>query len=366
MKFNNLFEKLILEATNDKAFNKKIKYNELVKRFDIVSAEINKLNQQNELLKAEILQKHPELAKKIDKLFAKPKDAYQVSYKLGLRNKQTGEIDPKYNDIIDQYESSGIAGKLGRNIKKTYELGKELAALQISIHNLKSELGDLVDKTDEDVLNDLPASLVNALNNLKMFIQHQLEISKTIELNKAKKELESPIKTRLLNEYNSVVSAKHIPSHFDNVFYWLKMTRPELIEEIKNYTEAQCIDLIKEGITEQVAKEYSTTIDNLKDFMIKLIDTKIFKVISERQTYCENQVKTIESKDIKKEAETIFLQLKANFLDRLSQYCTKIIDAEDVIFGDDGSINAIVHAENGTFKVQTIYAGRMEHTKITF
>ena len=65
-KFDKLFN-LILEATNDKAFNKKIKYNELVKRFDIVSAEINKLNQQNEILKAEILQKHPELNKKIEK-----------------------------------------------------------------------------------------------------------------------------------------------------------------------------------------------------------------------------------------------------------------------------------------------------------
>lgn len=98
-KFDTIYNKIITEMSVDK-HKLKIKYNELLGEFNSLNAEKERLTTQSETLKSEILAKHPELAKNMDKLFKKLKDAFQIETILKIKNK------PGYEDICDEWVSS--------------------------------------------------------------------------------------------------------------------------------------------------------------------------------------------------------------------------------------------------------------------
>lgn len=126
-----------------------------------------------------------------------------------------------------------------------------------------------------------------------------------------------------------------------SVFVNVLKQKPEIKFELKDLSE----DEIK-----QIIFDYSS---NFYDPDITTTLTKIFEKILEEY---QQELKHVELINPEAQAEITFKQIQAQFLDRLKAYCTKIISAENVQFGHDGSINAIIHAENGSFNIRTIYA----------
>lgn len=232
---------------------------------------------------------------------------------------------------------------------------QKITRVNNSLEPLKYQLGDSVNETEESELAQLPESLVNALNQLHEFIKHQLIVKKEIELESAIKNAETPIKNKLISALNTRPRFTK-PSYFESAFFDnIHFFKPELKETIAELSEEECINIIKELSKQQIALNFKVTPQTENIFIQSVIDFQNNIIIKE-QTAAHKLIKQISAIDPEKESEAIFAQVKAAFLDRLAVYCTKIISAEDVHFGDDGSINAIVHAENGSFKVHTIYA----------
>lgn len=342
-KFNQLYNQIITQmaklTTNT---NKKLlEYKKIETEYN------NKLNEYNNLINKanqegiKIVTAHPNLAKKVEKIKANPKNAFNAPYSLKLSNNQ--------------------AEAFGWSLYRSYELSKVINRLKTKLDTLKMELGDLTEALATDITANLPEEFIKVLEELRQYIIHIYQNQKQAKVNKETIKAANPLKYEILQYIKNpeAYTRQHGDAASKNLECIIETTL-----NINELTDAELIPLFKQCKLQYIKKLYKQA--QLKpseiDYVNKSADDYINRLIH-NATASLNAANNINPEA---QGNNTFEQIKAQFLDKLSEYCTNIISAENVYLGQDGSINGIVNAENGRFYIRTIEAGGYNIQKLHF
>lgn len=252
------------------------------------------------------------LEKIIQKLKKNPKTTYQKCWNIF-------NFDQKpFHDLINQF------GKLYTNVY--YQYPYDINKINQNIDETNHIIEDVkIGLTNHFHLYDnLPEQFNQALNHLNTKIKTWYKNDQAQQLKTLSNKLNKPL-------FNAIIE--------DSQLY--KSIQKHNIELNEQMTNEQIIELLK-NVDIYLWRNNTNSLINLTNNYIY----KINKLINRQN-----------NRDVIKEAETYFQEIKYNFVDQIACYCWDIKSVSNIILGDDGSINGTIHASNGNYYIKTISAG---------
>lgn len=174
--------------------------------------------------------------------------------------------------------------------------------------------------------------------------------------------------------------SEHLPEQFNDalkivkeqILTWFKEDQKKNIEFLNQQKEFLIYNalVIEKYVKQTIEKQTGETIPKLSDDQLieKYKGIKIMAYMADADKLITNQgqyydrklnikINYEQNRNIEKEAEQYFNEVRANFIDQIACYCWEIISVENISIGPDGSLNGTIHATNGDFYIKTIGAG---------
>lgn len=346
-KFNKLYKTLILQASNGSLQKKKLKLVEYKQKLQELQNTLKVDQQQLENMKQKLISNFPELTGQLDD--------------LRTAKKAFNKLPPDHNKIEG---NNFIFSDFEFDMK--YRIPDDIKAIERQknkIALLEQELGTFLTDPSVDLANNLPQQFIDALQIIHQNIKNQLENQKNDIINKVNNYLLNPV----LNGY--IFSKLRYTTDY---YTYQRLVKHDLFksEEYDDPNYRIFSNCYKQGLN---GDNYTNDQDFINDILKFVVTTKYYNTesyvniikkyilnnnLSEYSTRAFNRIKTpYQNKNIESEAQIIFDNMKAKFVDQISRYVTKIITCDNVEIGQDGSLNGYITADNGKWYIKTIVAG---------
>lgn len=301
-----------------------IKQASLTSNLAALNSEKEKTQKRNAELKAQILAKEPGLQKKIEKIEKHPNTAYSKYDQLHNGYDEFGDICREFTSTLERGYSS-LPAEIVKLAKKISDLDQEITCI-------KSRL-----TRHFQIRDNLPIQFHEALEKVRGSILAYFTSQRDANIAKAKENMRHPLDAVIRTPERDWYG-----EHRHTLYKaWIKVVGKD--DYIIRNDEEWIAEFKKHNI--QANGYCMDTEENLKKHSKVMVDDCL-RVISQ-----EN------SRDLQKETDVYFEEVKCRFIDEIARYCSDILSVEVANLGMDGSINGIINASNGKFSIKTIGAG---------